>query len=402
MKTTRTVSTVSTVTAGTVAVVTTFALTACGDDSDSSTASGYDGEVGTTDLSSVCPSTVVVQTDWFPEAEHGHLYEQLNYGGEGRDAVTVDAEGKVVSGPLFDGENGYTGVDLEIRSGGPAIGNQNVTSQMYQDPDILLGYVDTDQSIQNSDSMPTTGVMTTLDKSPQMIMWDPGTYPDVNEIADLKSEDATVLTFSNMSYIKYLTGAGILDGSQIDESYDGSPATFVAADGADAQQGYSSSEPYNYENEVQGWMKPVDYQLIHDAGFPTYKSALAAKTADLEDAATTDCLSELVPVLQRGVKSYMEDPAATNELIVKAVGDFNAGWVYGDGNAGYGHQKMLDEELVADGSDGVLGSFDEGRVNEVLDIVTPIFDEQNTPVKDGVTTDALATNGFLDESVSLS
>ncbi|WP_145942550.1 ABC transporter substrate-binding protein [Corynebacterium glyciniphilum] len=402
MKTTRTVSTV---TAGTVAVVTTFALTACGDGSASSTssaASDYDGDIGTTDLSSVCPSTVVVQTDWFPEAEHGHLYEQLNYGGEGRDAVTIDAEGKVVSGPLFDGDNGYTGVDLEIRSGGPAIGNQNVTSQMYQDPDILLGYVDTDQSIQNSDGMPTTGVMTTLDKSPQMIMWDPETYPDVHEIADLKGENTTVLTFSNMSYIRYLTGAGILDESQIDESYDGSPATFVAADGANAQQGYSSSEPYNYENEVQGWMKPVDYQLIHDAGFPTYKSALAAKTADLEDAATTDCLSELVPVLQRGVKSYMEDPAATNELIVEAVADFNAGWVYGDGNAEYGHRQMLDEELVADGTDGVLGSFDEVRLNEVLDIVTPIFDEQNTPVKDGVATDELATNEFLDESVSLS
>ncbi|MGJ0184677.1 ABC transporter substrate-binding protein [Corynebacterium glyciniphilum] len=390
-----------TVTAGTVAVVTTFALTACGDDSDSSTASVYDGEVGTTDLSSVCPSTVVVQTDWFPEAEHGHLYEQLNYGGDGRDAVSIDADGKTVSGPLFDGENGYTGVDIEIRSGGPAIGNQNVTSQMYQDPDILLGYVDTDQSIQNSDGMPTTGVMATLAKSPQMIMWDPETYPDVHEIADLKDENATVLTFSNMSYIRYLTGAGILDESQIDESYDGSPATFIAADGANAQQGYSSSEPYNYENEVQGWMKPVDYQLIHDAGFPTYKSALATKTADLEDAGTTDCLSELIPVLQRGVKSYMEDPAATNELIVEAVEDFNAGWVYGDGNADYGHRQMADEELVADGSDGVLGSFDETRVNEVLDIVTPIFAEQNTPVKDGVATEELATNEFLDEGVSL-
>ncbi|WP_420098437.1 ABC transporter substrate-binding protein [Corynebacterium sp.] len=401
----RTTRTATTVTAGTVAVATVLALAACGDDSTSSSASAasdYDGDIGATDLSAVCPSTVVVQTDWFPEAEHGHLYEQLNYGGEGRDAVTVDADSKVVSGPLFDGDAGYTGVDLEIRSGGPAIGNQNVTSQMYQDPDILLGYVDTDQSIQNSDGMPTTGVMATLDKSPQMIMWDPETYPDVHEIADLKEKKATVLTFSNMSYIRYLTGAGILDESQIDESYDGSPATFVAADGANAQQGYSSSEPYNYENEVQGWMKPVDYQLIHDAGFPTYKSALAAKTADLEDAGTTDCLSALVPVLQRGVKSYMEDPAATNELIVTAVEDFNAGWVYGDGNAEYGHRQMLDEGLVADGTDGVLGSFDEDRVNEVLDIVTPIFDEQNTPVKDGVSTDELATNEFLDESVSLS
>ncbi|MGP9759550.1 ABC transporter substrate-binding protein [Corynebacterium sp. AOP12-C2-36] len=399
--TNRTARTARTVLAASTSLATLLALAACGDGNGGAAASDYDGDIGSTDLSSVCPETVVVQTDWFPEAEHGHLYEQLDYDGEGRDAVSIDADGKVVSGPLFDGDNGYTGVDLEIRSGGPAIGNQNVTSQLYQDPDILLGYVDTDQSIQNSDSMPTTGVLSTLDKSPQMIMWDPETYPDVHEIADLKDEDATVLTFSDMSYIKYLTGAGILDQSQIDESYDGSPSTFVAAGGANAQQGYSSSEPYNYENEVQGWMKPVDYQLIHDAGFPTYKSALAARSGDLEDSATTDCLSELVPVLQRGEKDYMEDPSAANELIVQAVEDFNAGWVYGDGNAEFGHARMRDEELVANGSDGVLGSFDEARVSEVLDIVTPIFAEQNTPVKDGVATDELATNEFLDESVAL-
>lgn len=270
---------------------------------------------------------------------------------------------------------------------------------MYQDPDILLGYVDTDQSIQNSEEMPTTGVMTTMEKSPQMIMWDPDTYPDVDEIGDLKDEGATVLTFSDMSYIKYLTGAGILDEDQIDESYDGAPATFVAADGENAQQGYSSSEPYNYENEVDGWNKPIDYQLIHDAGFPTYKSALAAKSGDLEDQ--SDCLSELIPVLQRGQQSYMEDPADANELIVEAVSDFNAGWVYGDGNAEFGHGKMQDEELVADGADGVLGSFEDARLEELVDILTPIFDEQGTPVKEGVTNEELATNEFLDEEVSL-
>ena len=391
--------TVRTLAAATLAAGTAVSLAACGGDDSTSAASSYDGEIGSTDLSAVCPSTVTVQTDWFPEAEHGHLYQQLNYGGEGKDAVTIDADKKTVSGPLFDGDNGYTGVDLEIRSGGPAIGNQSVTSQMYQDQDILLGYVDTDQSIQQSDAMPTVGVMTTLEKSPQMIMWDPETYPDVHSIADLKDTGATVLTFADMSYIKYLTGAGILDQSQIDESYDGAPATFVAAGGEKAQQGYSSSEPYNYENTIDGWKKPVDYQLIHDAGFPTYKSALAVRADAKDDNA--DCLKELIPVLQRGTKSYMEDPTAANDLIVKSVADFNSGWVYDQGNADYGVSKMRDEGLVADGADGTLGSFEDARLEELVDILTPIFAEQNTPVKDGIAMDEIATNEFLDPSISL-
>ena len=245
-----------TVAAGVLSTAVVSVLAACGGDDSSSAASSYDGDIGATDLSAVCPSTVTVQTDWFPEAEHGHLYQQLNYGGEGKDAVTIDADKKSVSGPLFDGDNGYTGVDLEIRSGGPAIGNQTVTSQMYQDQDIMLGYVDTDESLQQSDSMPTVGVMATMEKSPQMIMWDPETYPDVKEIKDLKEKDATVLVFPDRPYVRYLTGAGILDESQIDESFDGAPANFVAAGGAKAQQGFSSAEPYNYENTIEAGRSP--------------------------------------------------------------------------------------------------------------------------------------------------
>lgn len=62
---------------------------------------------------------------------------------------------------------------------------------------------------------------------------------------------------------------------------------------------------------------------------------------------------------------------------------------------------MRDEGLVANGSDGTLGSFDADRLQEVTDIVTPIFAEQSTPVKDGIAMDEIATNEFLDPEVSL-
>ena len=41
---------------------------------------------GAVDLASVCPSPLVIQTDWFPEAEHGALYEMVG------DGYTVDTE----------------------------------------------------------------------------------------------------------------------------------------------------------------------------------------------------------------------------------------------------------------------------------------------------------------------
>ena len=179
MRTTRT-------TVGLAAVtMLTLALTACG--SDDSGSSGPSGEVGDTDLAAAgCPDTVVVQTDWNPESEHGGLYQLLG------DDYEIDAGAKRVSGTLVDSNGDSTGVKLEIRAGGPAIGFQTVTSQMYSDDAITLGYIATDEAIQLSDTQPTTAVLAPLEISPTMIMWDPETYPDVTSIADL-GKDATVL-----------------------------------------------------------------------------------------------------------------------------------------------------------------------------------------------------------------
>ena len=43
------------------------------DDSEG-TDDGEGEEAAAGDLSEVCPETIVIQTDWFPEAEHGALY----------------------------------------------------------------------------------------------------------------------------------------------------------------------------------------------------------------------------------------------------------------------------------------------------------------------------------------
>ncbi|MET3862204.1 hypothetical protein ABIE38_003140 [Dietzia sp. 2505] len=368
-------------------------LTACGSDSESTeAASGYSGEIGAVDLSESCPATVVVQTDWNPEAEHGHLYELL-----GPDP-TIDAGAKAVSGPLFaSGE--YTGVDVEIRTGGPAIGFQQVTAQMYQDTDIMLGYVDSDQAVQNSLNNPTVGVFAPLDINPQMIMWDPETYPDVARIADLKDEGTRVLYFEGNAYMDYLTGEGILDPAQVDGSYDGSPSNFVAAGGAVAQQGYASAEPFIYENEVAEWGKPVAYELLHDTGYPIYKSMMAVRSAELED--NSACLEELVPVLQQAEVDYFADPDRTNAVIVDAVEQFNTGWVYSAELADFAVEAMLDREIVGNGPDSTVGNFDEERLADIVGMVTGIYEAADVAIAEDVAPETIATNRFIDPAIGM-
>ena len=387
MRTTRTKAGLA---AGTLLV--SIVLAACGSDEEAASADA--GEVGSTDLAAAgCPDTVVIQTDWNPEAEHGGLYQMLGADPE------IDAGSKSVSGPLVDSAGDYTGVTLEVRSGGPAIGFQTVTSQMYADPDITLGYNNTDEQARLSADFPTVAVVAPLEVNPQMIMWDPESYPDVETIADLGTTDARVLFFEGAAYMSYLTGAGILQESQVDGSYDGSPANFVASGGADAQQGFASAEPYIYENEVDAWNKPVAYQLLHDAGYPLYASALSVRESELETL--SGCLTELVPVVQQAQVDYVGEPGPVNDLVLDLVDEYDTGWVYSAGVAEFSVQQQLDLGLVGNGPDATLGNFDLDRVQEVLDIVTPIFAEQGTPIADGVTPDSLVTNEFIDMSIGL-
>lgn len=369
-------------------------LTACGgsDSESAEAASGYSGEIGAVDLSESCPATVVVQTDWNPEAEHGHLYELLG------PEPTIDAGAKAVSGPLFaSGE--YTGVDVEIRTGGPAIGFQQVTAQMYQDTDIMLGYVDSDQAVQNSLNNPTIGVFAPLDINPQMIMWDPETYPDVARIADLKDEGTRVLYFEGNAYMDYLTGEGILDPEQVDGSYDGSPSNFVAAGGSVAQQGYASAEPFIYENEVAEWGKPVAYELLHDTGYPIYKSMMAVRSAELED--NSACLEKLVPVLQQAEVEYFAEPDRTNAVIVDAVEQFNTGWVYSAELADFAVEAMLDREIVGNGPDSTVGNFDEERLADIVGMVTGIYEAADVAIAEDVAPETIATNRFIDPAIGM-
>ncbi|MGC5248552.1 ABC transporter substrate-binding protein [Gordonia sp. DT219] len=329
----------------------------------------------------------------YPEGEHGHLYQLLGPNPK------IDASGKRVVGPLFD-HGAYTGVDIEIRAGGPAIGNQSVAAQMYSDDSIMLGYVDTDQAVQLSRTNPVTAVMAPLDISPQMIMWDPATYPQVHGIADLKKTGATVLYFQGTTWMNYLTGAGILDKGQTDASYDGTPANFVAAGGKKAQQGYASAEPQIYEEEVQGWKKPVKYQLLHDVGFPTYKSAISVRSGDLQKDSA--CLKKLVPVLQRGVADYLASPDQANKVILDAVKEYNTGWTYSARNAQYADETMKSLKLIGNGTDNAtVGDFDPARVQRIIDITAPIYAQQKTPIADGLTPEKVATNAFIDTSVGI-
>lgn len=349
-------------------------------------------EADPVDLAAVCPDPLVIQTDWFPEAEHGALYEMVGQG------ASIDADNKIVSGPLVQHGGGETGINIEIRTGGPAVGFQQVVSIMAQDSDVTFGYVATDEAIENYADNPTTAFVAPLEINPQIIMWDPETYPDVTSIADLATardgEGVTIRYFETGAYMQYLLSSGQVTEAQLDGSYDGGPSVFIAEGGAIAQQGFASAEPYNYENVFEDWAKPVEFQLIHDAGWQGYAAPLAVLDSRKDELA--DCMAAFTPIVQAATVGYYAAPDTANELIIQAVNDYADFWVYDQGLADSSVAVQVELGLAGNGPDDIVGNFDEARLTEFLAIAGPVFGNE------GLTPADLMTNEYIDETIGFS
>ena len=365
------------------------------DDSDADDAVG-DSDAGDAGmegvLADVCPSPIIVQTDWHAQAEHGPTYEML---GQDYEAANGTVRGTLVASGEVD-----TGVDIEIREGGPAIGWQQVSSQMYQDPDIFFGYVSTDGSVGSSVAQPTVSVVVLLEKNPQMIMWNPDQFPGVERVADLP-DDTDIVAFFGAHYLYWLADQGIVDGSRIDGSYDGGVTRFVAEDGAFAQQGYASSEPYIYESETPEYGKAVKYELLHDMGFETYSQNLGVRPARLEEDRA--CLELLVPIVQQSAADYVNDGAETNAVILDVNAAYDDGWVYSIGLAEFANKEFGRLGLIGNGPDDTIGNFDMDRVQTLIDQMIPVFanPEINIEIVEGITAEDIVTNEFIDDSIGL-
>ncbi|MFT4052141.1 MAG: hypothetical protein QM677_07835 [Microbacterium sp.] len=378
--------------------VSALALASCSGESETTSTAASTAEAAEAgsalDLSDVCPATVVMQQDWQPEAEHGAMYNLVG------DGYTVDTDAKTVTGPLVvDGVD--TGVDIEVRSGGPAVAYQPVPALMYLDTDILIGAVNTDAAIVAQADQPTVAVTAQLTYSPQILMWDPDSHPDATTIEEAAADGSAVVTSGDV-IPNLLLSQGIITESQIDTSYEGTPARFVS-DPTILQQGFATAEPYIYENEVEEWDKPVSYQLLSELGYNIYPEPLAVREADITEEA--DCLAKLVPIMQQSQIDFLNSPDHGIAVILDLVEQYDTGWTYSEGVAEYSVAQQLELGIVIDDpASGVFGQFDPDRIDEILSDFVPFLVEAGSisqEAADAVDPDSLYTNEFLDTSITI-
>ena len=346
-----------------------------------------------TDLSGICPDPLIIQTDWFPEPEHGHSYQLVGVDGE------IDTTNGYYTGPLYN-----TGIDVQVRAGGPYIGFGSPSQQFYSDPDIFMAYVNTSDALKFYKNTPTVAVLTNFEVGPQILMWDPALYGSFDTFEEIGDSGATVLYFAGANYMDLLLDRGDLDAANVDDSYDGSPGRFIA-EGDLVQQGFATSEPYRYENDIEGWLKPVEFKLIHDSGHEIYQSAVSVRPEALTDPDQRACLEAVVPIMQADIVDYMNEPDAMNvrlDEIVKALDSF---WTSSIPAHNWATQQMKDLGLVTDGDNNMVGDMDEARVARFIDLMSPIHTKNGVEgFEEGAdipSASDLFTNEFLYPDISL-
>ena len=368
----------------TVAALVALVATACGGSSEASTGGGALADLA--DLGR-CPDPLVIQTDWFPEPEHGALFQLT--AGDGR----IDPETGRFRGPLAADPE----ITIEIRAGGPFLGTDSALEVMVDDEDVFLAYVNTDEAIATYRRHPTTAVAAPLDINPQVLLWDPSVH-DIESWADVADTEAVISHFPGATYTDYLVESDLVDEDQLEDTYDGSPDRFIARDGAIIQQGFITQEPYTYENVLAEWGRPVESLLIHDAGYEIYQGALTILD-DRFDAGARACLAAFVPLVQRAIVEFQRDPTTTNQLLIDVADDLDSFWRLTEDGVLATVIEMGSSEIVGNGPNTTIGDFDLGRVEDVLTLIDDQVPSINVP--SDLTAEDLVTNDFIDPGIGL-
>ena len=335
---------------------------------------------------------MIVQTDWFPESEHGATYQLMGTG------YKASKDTGSVVGPLtFQGKD--TGVKLEIRGGGPLVGNQTVVSQMYKDDKILFGFVSTDEAIKFFKDQPTVAVVAPQDKSPQIILWDKAKHPGAKTIADISKEVKEVLVFQGATYIDYLVAAGIVPKDKVNTNYKGDK--LLVKDGANtAHQGFATAEPFQYSKLDTGAIQ-VGYQLVFDTGWELYPEALSVRADKLKDDKTKSCLKKLVPMFQQAQVDYLKSHAAADKVIIDTNKVYDSFWKYEQSDADESVKQQLALKIADNGTNKTLGDFDMARVEGFIKKALPVFKSAATPVKEDLKASDIVTNDYIDTKIGL-
>lgn len=341
-----------------------------------------------------CPADIRIATDDLPRVEWGFLYSLL-------DPDLLLVQSRSVSAPLLiDGEP--SGARLTILTGDPDDGvSANV--ELHEDDSILLAAVDTDTAILDAVRYPTVGVFAPTRRDSRMVYWDAQAYAGARTIAaigDRLTPDGSALvslaTVPDDPFTPFAIGSGLVLPEQIVTDAPVGAAPYLDGDRLEARLGDALVDPLLLADPDPEADPRVAWQLLDDAGYSRDAGVLSARPKAIVRYA--DCLEALVPVLQKALRDYLENPERTTELLVRLSAAFGDE-TYDAAVAANALQVLDRENIAGTGRDGTIGELDFGRIRDLLENAVPAWKKAEVAVPGGVTAESIATNRFIDRSI---
>lgn len=226
------------------------------------------------------PGDIVVQLNWFPESEHGGLYQAKAEG------LYTAAQLNVTINP--GGKQSPIGPELELGRSQFAMANAD---------DVMLF---------REQGMDVVAVMAAMQDHPRCILvrQDSG----VDSFADLSGK--TLQRQGGRAFVEFMRSKGILDGVQ-EVPYQGT-ITSLIADPNIVIQAYSCSEPLLAEQQNVA----VKTLMLSDLGFNPYSSVLVTTGTLIREQ--PEMVQEFVDATREGWRHYLADGKLANELILAA------------------------------------------------------------------------------------
>jgi NitT/TauT family transport system substrate-binding protein len=262
-------------------------------------------------LAAPAQDKITFMTSWYGQAEHGGFYQALAKG-------------------LYKKH----GLDVTLKMGGPQVNGMQL--MLAGQADMHMGY---DFQVLKSIEQGLTPV--TVATSFQHDLQGLLAHDDVKSLGDLKGKTILVATAGRSSWWPWMRQKYGYAEEQV------RPYTFnlqpFLADPNLAQQAYMSSEPFQAE---KAGVKARFFLFARD-GFPPYGTTIVATQKIVKEK--PDVVQRFVLASMEGWKSYLEDPAAGNELIKKDNPNMK------DDQLAYALAKMKEQNLIGGGDAAKMG-----------------------------------------------
>ena len=336
----------------------------------------------------VCPEKLVIQTDWWPEIEHGGTYQLIGPNG------TADKKTFRYSGPI-EAKYAVGGIKtVEVRAGGDAISFNPVAAEMYTKDEITLGYVNLSDIAKFSKSSAVVAVAKTLEINPQELMWDPAQVT-IDKPEDIAASGFKVLHFDKTTYIDWMIAKGYIKESQTDPTYGGAPDTWIASAGKIIQQGFATNEIYSYEHSINwkdGKPAPVKYLLVDSIGFRDYPAAISVRKDKL--AALSPCLKLLIPKMAQAWVDFIKDPKPMADKLTDITTTYDTYWHVNADINDSGLKLAADQKITANGPAGDYCSLDEKRSQDLITELGDVFTKRGIEAASDMSAKTLVDNEF--------